>query len=102
MYESDQLAVHYTNRAIERGHDQRVDDALQLFFYLPLGHAESLSEQERCVALNRRLGDQTLAHALGHAAIVRRFGRFPHRNSILGRPSSEAELAFLREGGFSG
>jgi uncharacterized protein (DUF924 family) len=102
MYESDQLAVHYTNRAIERGHDRNVEEAMQFFFYLPLGHSESLAEQERCVALNRRLGGDTLEHALGHAAIVRRFGRFPHRNPILGRPSSEAELEFLRQGGFAG
>jgi uncharacterized protein (DUF924 family) len=102
MYESDQLAVHSANQAIERGHDRGVDLSLQFFFYLPLGHAESLAEQERCVALNRRLGDKTLEHALGHAEIVRRFGRFPHRNAILGRPSSEAELEFLRRGGFAG
>lgn len=102
MYESDQLAVHYANRAIERGHDRNVDEALQFFFYLPLGHSESLAEQERCVALSRRLGGVTLEHALGHAAIVRKFGRFPHRNPILGRPSSEAELEFLRQGGFAG
>lgn len=102
MYESDQLALHYANQAIERGHDRKVDEALQFFFYLPFGHAESLAEQERCVAFNRRLGGLTLEHASGHAAIVRRFGRFPHRNPILGRPSSEAELEFLRQGGFAG
>ncbi len=102
MYESDQLAVHYANRAIEQGHDRQVDEPLQFFFYLPFGHAESLAEQERCVAFNRRLGGDTLEHALGHASIVRRFGRFPHRNPILGRPSSQAELEFLRQGGFAG
>lgn len=102
MYESDQLAVHYANQAIALGHDRNVDEALQFFFYLPFGHSESLVEQERCVAFNRRLGSQTLEHALGHAEIVRRFGRFPHRNPIVERPSSQAELEFLRQGGFAG
>lgn len=102
MYTTDQLALHYAREAIARGHDRKLEEPLQLFFYLPFGHSESLADQERCVELNRRLGGDTLEHALGHAAIVRRFGRFPHRNPILSRPSSAAELEFLRQGGFAG
>ena len=102
MYATDQLAVHHANRAIERGYDRAVDEQLQFFFFLPFGHAESLLEQERCVALNERFGPEIVKHAIEHADIVRRFGRFPHRNAILGRPSTQAELEFLRQGGFSG
>ena len=102
MYATDQLAVHHTRSAIERGYDRLVDEALQLFFYLPFGHSESLAEQERGLQLCERLGPQQLKPAIEHAAIVRRFGRFPHRNPILGRPSTQAELEFLRQGGFAG
>jgi uncharacterized protein (DUF924 family) len=102
MYATDQLAVHHARRAIERGHDHAIEQQLQFFFYLPLGHSESLSDQQQCVALNERFGPEIAKHANGHADIVRRFGRFPHRNAILGRPSTEAELAFLGEGGFAG
>jgi uncharacterized protein (DUF924 family) len=102
MYATDELAVHHAGRAIERGYDGAVDDELQFFFYLPFGHSESLADQERSVALNRRFGPEQARPALGHAEIVRRFGRFPHRNAILGRPSSAAELAFLSQGGFAG
>jgi uncharacterized protein (DUF924 family) len=102
MYATDALGVHYAARAVERGYDRAVDEALQFFFYLPFGHAESSLEQERCVALHQRFGPEILDHAIGHRDIVRRFGRFPHRNPILGRPSSEAELEFLKQGGYAG
>jgi uncharacterized protein (DUF924 family) len=102
MYATDALGVHHAAHAVERGHDRAVDEMLQFFFYLPFGHAESLLEQERCVALNQRFGPEVLEHAVDHCEIVRRFGRFPHRNAILGRPSSEAELEFLKQGGFAG
>ncbi len=102
MYETDQLALHHADRAIALGHDRRVKERLRLFFYLPFAHAESLAEQTRSVALSERLGSDALEHARGHAEIVRRFGRFPHRNAILGRTSSAEELAFLRGGGFAG
>jgi uncharacterized protein (DUF924 family) len=102
MYATDQLAVHHADRAIACGYDRHVEPQLQPFFYLPLSHSESLADQDRSVALNERFGPEVSEHAIGHAVIVRRFGRFPHRNAILGRTSSEAELAFLREGGFAG
>lgn len=77
-------------------------DALRLFFYLPFAHAENLADQDRSVALNHGLGQPFLAHAREHREIIRRFGRFPHRNPILGRLSSAEELAFLAAGGFAG
>jgi len=88
--------------AIDAGHDREVQPELQLFFYLPFAHSEVLADQERSVALSRRLGQSHLAHAEGHRDIVRRFGRFPHRNSILGRETTAEEQRFLDEGGFAG
>ena len=76
---------------------------LRQFLYMPFMHSEVLDDQERCAALFRATGDPDNAkYADGHADIVRRFGRFPHRNRILGRATTAAEQAFLDEGGFSG
>lgn len=102
MYFTDQLAVHHATRAIELGHDQRVDTALQVFFYLPFGHSESMADQRRGLELVEHFDEQQKRPAVEHANIVQRFGRFPHRNAIWGRPSSAAELDFLRNGGFAG
>jgi uncharacterized protein (DUF924 family) len=63
-------------------------------------HSEHPADLERCVALNRPLGGESLRYALHHQDIVARFGRFPHRNAILGRASTPAEEGFLAEGGF--
>jgi uncharacterized protein (DUF924 family) len=66
-------------------------------------HAEEIADQERCVALCRACGDEEgLKHALAHRDIIRSFGRFPHRNPLLGRSMTEAEQAFLDAGGFRG
>jgi uncharacterized protein (DUF924 family) len=66
-------------------------------------HAESLPDQERSIALARRLGDdESVKYAEQHAGIIRRFGRFPHRNAVLGRVSTPQEQAFLDGGGFAG
>ncbi|MBG5515813.1 DUF924 family protein [Pseudomonas aeruginosa] len=102
MYASDAQARRWAERALGQGLDRQVGDALRLFFYLPFAHAENLADQDRSVALNHGLGQPFLAHAREHREIIRRFGRFPHRNPILGRPSSAEELAFLAAGGFAG
>src|SRR5476651_1962112 len=82
---------------------QVAKSAERSFFYLPFEHSEELADQERCVALARATGDaDTLKWAELHADIIRRFGRFPHRNAVLGRASTAAEQAFLDGGGFSG
>ena len=70
--------------------------------YLPLGHSEDLGDQERSVSLARGLGETDLSHATGHRDIIKRFGRFPHRNPILGRNMKPDEQKFLDEGGFAG
>jgi uncharacterized protein (DUF924 family) len=102
MYATDELARKAADEAIARGHDRAVEERLQFFFYLPFGHSENLEDQERAVALSERFDPGQQKFARGHRDIVRRFGHFPHRNAILGRTSSEAELAFIAEGGFTG
>jgi uncharacterized protein (DUF924 family) len=102
MYATDAMARTLAGASIDAGHDRAVDTALQLFFYLPFAHSEDLADQERSVALARRLGQPHLSHAEGHRDIVLRFGRFPHRNPIFGRPMTPAEQRFLDDGGFAG
>jgi len=102
-YFSDALAREVASRAIARGADSRVDAALREFFYLPFMHSEELSDQLYCVDLFRKSGNsEHLKYAEHHADIIRRFGRFPHRNGILGRTTTPEEQAFLDQGGFSG
>jgi uncharacterized protein (DUF924 family) len=102
MWATDPQARAATTRAIDAGFDLATEPALRLFFYLPYSHSESLADQDRAVALAARLPGDSHAHALGHREIVRRFGRFPHRNAILGRTSTREELAYLAAGGFGG
>ena len=102
-FAADPLARQVTSRAIDRGFDQQVVLAERSFFYLPFEHSETLADQERCVALNRASGDaDALKWAELHADIIRRFGRFPHRNKVLGRVTTPEEQAFLDGGGFAG
>lgn len=102
MYATDRLAREAAMAAVSAGHDQAVEEELRLFFYLPFGHSEELADQERSVALARSLGQPTLGRAEHHRDIVLRFGRFPHRNPILGRLMRPEEQRFLDEGGFAG
>ena len=102
-YAADPLARVVAERALARGFDRMVETPLRTFFYLPFMHSEGLADQERCVALYRALGDAySLRYAEDHADIVRRFGRFPHRNEVLGRATTPEEQAFLDAGGFAG
>lgn len=102
MFATDPLALAFARTAIERGHDQAVEPALRVFFYLPLEHSEDLADQERCVALCEPLGGQVAEFARIHLDVIRRFGRFPHRNPMLGRTTTAEEQAFLDGGGFAG
>lgn len=102
-FAQDSRAGEVARRAIEAGFDRQVDPLLRQFFYLPFMHSELIADQERCVALCHSLPDRgNLPFARDHEAIIRRFGRFPHRNRVLGRHTSPAEQAFLDGGGFSG
>jgi len=101
-FASDPVAVSTAKIAVSHGHDVAIDPPARQFFYLPFMHSESRSEQERSVRLVLlRLGrGETLRHARAHREIIRRFGRFPHRNAVLGRQSTAAEIAYLEGGGY--
>ncbi|HUD40508.1 MAG TPA: DUF924 family protein [Dokdonella sp.] len=99
---TDPLARRIARDALAQGLDQAIEAELRLFCYLPFAHSEDLADQDRSVQLMRDLGEEPLAHAENHRAIVRRFGRFPHRNAMLGRETSAEEAAFLAGGGFAG
>jgi uncharacterized protein (DUF924 family) len=102
-FAADPLARAVADRAIARGFDQQVPAAERTFFYLPFEHSEDLADQERSVTLMRATGNADLLKwAELHADIIRRFGRFPHRNAALGRVTTAAEQAFLDGGGFTG
>ena len=102
-FAADPLARAAAGRAIGRGFDRQSAKAEWPFFYLPYMHSEALADQERCCDLCRAAGDDgTLKYAELHADIIRRFGRFPHRNAVLGRVATPEEQAFLDGGGFSG
>ena len=102
-FAADPLARQVADRAIARGFDTQVPEAMRNFFYLPFEHSEALADQERCIALNRARGDADgLKWAELHADIIRRFARFPHRNTVLGRATTPEEQAFLDAGGFAG
>jgi uncharacterized protein (DUF924 family) len=101
-YSSDGLARAVADRAIARGADIGLEADLLEFLYMPLMHSEQLADQQRCVELFRKAGNaDNLKYAKDHADIILRFGRFPHRNPVLGRPTTPAEQAFLDSGGFS-
>ena len=102
MYDTDAQARKVANIAFAAGYDRDVAPELRKFFVLPFAHSEDLADQERAVALARRIGPSDLAHAEHHRDIVRRFGRFPHRNAILNRDSTPEEVAYLENGGYQG
>ncbi|MCP3411987.1 DUF924 family protein [Bradyrhizobium sp. CCGB01] len=102
-FASDALARDVTRRAIDRGVDRRIDPILLEFLYLPFMHSEHLPDQLHCVALFQDTDNaENLKYAREHADIIQRFGRFPHRNRLLGRDTTEEEQAFLDGGGFAG
>ncbi|MET4801169.1 DUF924 family protein [Bradyrhizobium sp. LB11.1] len=102
-FASDALARGAARRAIERGADRRIDPILLEFLYMPFMHSEHLTDQLHCVALFQNTGNtENQKYAREHADIIQRFGRFPHRNGLLGRDTTEDEQAFLDGGGFAG
>ncbi len=101
-FATDPLARAIASRAILNGFDGAMHD-MRTFFYLPFEHSENLADQERAVAFYRAQNDADgLKWAELHADIIRRFGRFPHRNAVLGRVTTPAEREFLDGGGFAG
>jgi uncharacterized protein (DUF924 family) len=107
QFATDGLARRIARLAIERGFEKLVEPTMRNFFYLPFEHSEALADQEDgvalCQAAERETGQVDLAKwAKIHRDIIDRFGRFPHRNHVLGRETTAEEQAFLDEGGFAG
>ena len=105
-FATDALGLAAAQHAIERGYDRDRLAVERLFIYLPFMHSERLEDQERASALCEPLRafpetDDTHRYALAHREVIRRFGRFPHRNAILGRDSTPEELEFLKQPGSS-
>lgn len=109
-FATDPQALALSLEALAAGEDARLEPIERVFLYLPLEHAESVEMQEQSVALyeqlaraaapdERALFDNFLDYARQHRDVVARFGRFPHRNEILGRPSTADEVEFLKQPG---
>jgi uncharacterized protein (DUF924 family) len=102
-FETDPLARAVAAGALIRGFDAQVEPAMRGFFYLPFEHSEDLADQDRSVVFYKAAGDADgLKWAELHADIIRRFGRFPHRNQVLGRSTTPEEQEFIDNGGFGG
>lgn len=99
-FSSDNLALALAQEAVAIGADMAVSATMRSFFYMPYMHSESLVIHEQAVDLFSKLeNDSQLQFELKHKAIIEKFGRYPHRNAILGRTSTIEELAFLTEPG---
>jgi len=105
-FTTDRQALELTLSGIQSGADGALTVPERIFFYMPLQHAESLEAQDESVAAYRRLLEETveelrpqlaqvLEYAEAHRSLIERFGRFPHRNRILGRPTTVEEQAYL-------
>ncbi|MGB5438628.1 MAG: DUF924 family protein [Gammaproteobacteria bacterium] len=102
-FSSEEQSRQVARRAIGNGFDIELADEYMAFFYLPFMHSESLADQDRSVMLFETAGlEDNLKWARSHREIIRRFGRFPHRNKILGRESTPEEIEWLNsEAGFN-
>jgi len=101
-FAADPHARAIAEAAIARGFDRAVAQDLRIFFYMPFEHAEDLAAQRRCIELVGALGNENyLKYAQMHHDVIARFGRFPHRNAVLGRASTPEEETFLADGGFA-
>ena len=106
-FASDAMALAIAERALAQDFDRVTEPVLRPFFYLPFEHQEDAAAQARAVELFERhaleTGDsKSLDYARLHAELITRFGRFPHRNLVLGRQSTDEETAYIRQGGFAG
>ena len=98
-FATDPLALAIARGAIDRGLDDQVDPAARAFFYMPFQHSEALADQDRALALFTALGDaRSIEFSHKHRDIIARFGRFPHRNAVLGRADRPGEAEAAREG----
>ncbi len=102
MFATDDKALAVAKQAIALGYDATAAPSLRLFFYTPFIHSEKIEDQDRALELYALLGGDTARHAHIHRDIIARFGRFPHRNPLLGRETTAEEKQFLDDGGFAG
>lgn len=104
-FASDRMALAAAKQAIKLNWDLRIDEPARQFFYMPLMHSESLTDQDRAVRLFKArmpmTGDNNLDHAKAHREEIRLFGRFPGRNPALGRKPTAAEISYQNGGGYS-
>ena len=98
-FSTDALALEAAKQAVTAGYDKALATVERSFVYLPYEHSENLADQETALKLFE--GHPNFEWARKHWEIIRRFGRFPHRNAVLGRPSTPAEIEFLKEPGSS-
>lgn len=98
----DDQALAAAQRFVEKGWDLKLPQSRRAFAYMPYMHAENLAVQAESVRLiDSRLDDaNTLFHAKAHLKLIENFGRFPHRNSVLGRESRPEEISYLKNGGY--
>jgi uncharacterized protein (DUF924 family) len=101
MFEGDARALAAARLALDRGFDQGLSCDERMFLYMPFMHSEDIADQDRSAGLFASGLQQWLPYVEAHRDIVRRFGRFPHRNALLGRPSTAEELEFLKQPGSS-
>lgn len=102
MFATDPLALSYARKAADAGFIEQLDAPLRVFMFLPFTHSENLEDQERSLSLYRQHSPDTAEWGVDHRDIVKRFGRFPHRNPSLARETTTEEQAFLDGGGFAG
>ena len=101
-YAADAMALNLARLALQRGDDQLLGPDERQFLYMPFMHSEDPDDQDRCVELMEEIGNAEAAdYARRHKVIVDRFGRFPHRNSVLGRDTTPEEAEFLKQPGSS-
>lgn len=95
MYATDEKALALAKKAIQEGFDKRLDPIMRMFLYMPFQHSEDIDIQKKSVELFADLGDDAATSAIAHCEVINRFGRFPHRNGILGRDATDEEVDFL-------
>jgi uncharacterized protein (DUF924 family) len=101
-FATDPAALVIAKQAVAKGFDLDLDNDGRLFLYLPFEHSEDAADQQRAVELFSGLNDPELTrYAQAHKDIIDRFGRFPHRNALLGRMSTPQEIEFLKQPGSS-
>lgn len=99
-FATDARALEAAKAMLAAGHDKALPDDVRSFAYMPFDHSENLDDQHRAVELLAPISEEHAFHARSHRDLIARFGRFPHRNEILGRESTDEEIAFLAGGGY--